>query len=470
MVSSVALSKEQYRLSDGRSLCCMQTVRLLPGRRRACFAELDGQPVFAKIFLDSKRGKVHYQRELAGIRAFEQGGILTAKLLYAGELAETCWPVLLLARILSPLSLKKAWDSAEYDRREAMLQAMIRLLSSHHRAGIIQTDLHLDNFVVSGSEIYSLDGAGVRYAKGEIGRQGSLANLALFLAQLDPAWESSIPEVYRLYLAERGWRCDESSGYLRLLIQKARKKRWQEVRGKLFRDCTDFVVQHAKGRLEIFSRQDDMPELRALLADPDPSFPGKQQALKCGNTCTVWATVVVSLRLVIKRYNIKSFWHGLKLSIRRGRALTSWENAHRLQFYGIATPRPVAVLKQRQGLLRPVSYFMMEEVLGKGAEIWFRDTTISTATKRYMVGEISLLISKMQNNRISHGDMKASNFLITDQGPMMIDLDAMRQHRSERTYRKARRRDLNRFMRNWREMPALKELFNQTLEEKGVTF
>lgn len=93
------VSEEQYRLEDGRSLCCMQTVRLLPGRRRACLAELDGQPVFAKIFLDRKRGKVHYQRELAGIRAFEQGGILTAKLLYAGELAETCWPVIVLARI-----------------------------------------------------------------------------------------------------------------------------------------------------------------------------------------------------------------------------------------------------------------------------------------------------------------------------------------------------------------------------------
>ena len=462
------VSDETYRLGDGRSLRCIQTVRLLPGRRRTCLAELDGQPVFAKIFLDQKRGKVHWQRELAGIRAFEQRGILTAELLFAGELAGTDWPLIVLARIIEPLSLKKVWDSAEYKRREALLKAMIRLISSHHRAGIIQTDLHLDNFIISGSKIYSLDGAGVRQSKSEIGRQGSLANLALLLAQFDPSLESGISEVYSLYLAERGWRSDSSDKLLQL-VQKARQRRWEEVRGKLFRECTAFVAQRGKGRLEIFSRQDDMPELRALLADPDPSFPGRQQALKNGNTCTVWANVVASQSLVIKRYNVKSFWHGLKLSTRRGRALTSWENAHRLQFYGIATPRPVAVLKQRQGLLRPVSYFMMEKVTGSGAERWFQDTKIPVADKRHMSGKIAILIKQMQEQRISHGDMKASNFLITDLGPMIIDLDAMRQHRSERSYRHAWRRDLNRFMRNWCEVPELKELFSRALEENGLT-
>lgn len=458
------VSGETYRLVDGRSLCCIQTLRFLPDRRQACLAELDGQPVFAKIFLDRKRGKVHWQRELAGIRAFEQQGILTAKLLVAGELVDTGWPVIVLARLIDPLSLNKVWDSAENDRRQTLLQAMVKLISCHHRAGILQTDLHLDNFVISGSKIYSLDGAGVRQSVGEIGRQGSLANLALFLAQFDPTWDSSAPAAYRLYLTERGWRSDSRDNLPRL-VQKARQRRWEEVRGKLYRECTAFVAQQEIGRLEIFSRRDDVPELRALLVDPDQSFPGREQALKYGNTCTVWSTLVAGLCLVIKRYNIKSFWHGLKLSIRKGRAQVSWENAHRLQFYGIATPRPVAVLKQRRGLLRPVSYFMMEAVSGRGAEKWFHDSAISAADKRRMSGEVVRLIKQLYDNRISHGDMKASNFLITEQGPVIIDLDAMRQHGSERSYRIAWRRDLNRFMRNWCEAPELEMLFKRALEE-----
>ena len=465
-ISAVA-SGETYRLGDGRSLNCTQTVRFLPGRRQACLAELDEQQVFVKIFLDRKRGKVHWQRELAGIKAFERNGILTAKLLFAGELEETGWPIIVLTRINNPISLKKVWDSAEFVRQETLLNNMVRLLAYHHRVGILQKDLHLENFIISGNEIYSLDGAGVEQSVAEVDRQASLANLALLLAQFDPVWESTIPVAYHFYLTERGWRNNIRDNLLQL-VQKARKKRWREVRDKLFRECSAFVAHNKKGRLAIYSRLNDTPELRALLADPDASFPGKQKAIKCGNTCTLWATRVADLSLVIKRYNVKSFWHALKLSTRSGRALISWENAHRLQFNGIATPRPVAILKVRRSLLQPLSYFLTEKVTGRSADTWFQDTAISAVSKRHMCSKVVKLIKQLHDQRIAHGDMKASNFLITEQGPVIIDLDAMRQYRSEISYRNAWRKDLNRFMRNWCDVPELQALFSRALQENGL--
>jgi len=51
--------------------------------------------------------------------------------------------------------------------------------------------------------------------------------------------------------------------------------------------------------------------------------------------------------------------------------------------------------------------------------------------------------------RISHGDLKATNLLWHDGQVVLIDLDAMTQHRSSRTHAQAWQRDRARFLRNW---------------------
>lgn len=456
-----------YQLADGRALHCQETVRLLPDKRQVCLGTLDESPVFAKLYLDPRRGKRHWQRELAGLTAFREGGILTAELLYAGEVADKGWPVIVLARIPEPLSLKDAWAQADTDRREQLLLQMTLLLARHHKAGILQMDLHLDNFVLSGDDIYSLDGAGVISISRGLGPDSSLENLALFLAQLLPEWASRAPALYERYMAERGWKKGPGGEDLLRRVRRQRKVRWREYRDKLFRDCTDFVCRRdGSERLEIVARQALSPPLEALLTDPDASFPGREQALKNGNTCTVWATRAGDLGLVVKRYNVKGFWHGAKLSTRQGRAFISWENAHRLRFHGIATPRPVALLKRKQGLLQPLAYFIMEQVEGVGAHEWFLDQAVPWEQKQQMANRVAQLFGQLKEQRISHGDMKASNILLVDGKPMIIDLDAMHQHRMASAFKKAWARDMQRFMRNWEGGSELEALFLDALKDQ----
>ncbi|VAX05511.1 serine/threonine protein kinase [hydrothermal vent metagenome] len=451
--------KDLYFLDDGRQLHCSETVRLLPGKRRASIGTLEGRPVFVKCFLDQKRGQVHWQRELNGIKAFWDRGILTAELLYVGQEAEHGWPLIVLAQIPDPISLKDAWQLGDDARREHLLREMVSLLAQHHRAGLRQTDLHLDNFVLSQGEIFSLDGAGVTDNDSELGLADSLENIALLIAQLHPEWEAQISNLYDQYFAERDW--SGGPGYVDLLksVGRWRKRRWREHQGKLLRECTDFVCRQEQGRFEVIARSALNPAMESLLAAPDSSFPGKEWALKNGNTCTVWATNVNDLSLVIKRYNVKGSWHGLKLATRKGRAFRSWENAHRLVFYGIATPHPVALVKIKHGLLKPMSYFIAEQVDGVGAQEWFRDESISWTAKIAMAEKINQLLLQLEAQRISHGDLKASNILIVGDRPVLIDLDAMQQHASTTSFRKSWGKDLRRFMRNWDDAPDLKELF-----------
>lgn len=86
-----------------------------------------------------------------------------------------------------------------------------------------------------------------------------------------------------------------------------------------------------------------------------------------------------------------------------------------------------------------------------------------------MAARLVRLLHRLQEQRISHGDLKASNFLIQGDDVLLIDLDAMRQHHSAAAFRKAWRRDLQRFRRNWDEVPELHELFARALEQAGVT-
>lgn len=51
--------------------------------------------------------------------------------------------------------------------------------------------------------------------------------------------------------------------------------------------------------------------------------------------------------------------------------------------------------------------------------------------------------------RISHGDLKATNLLWHEGRVWLIDLDAMKQHRSDTAFARVWRRDRARFLRNW---------------------
>ena len=65
----------------------------------------------------------------------------------------------------------------------------------------------------------------------------------------------------------------------------------------------------------------------------------------------------------------------------------------------------------------------------------------------------------MQEHKISHGDLKATNLLWVDNQLYFIDLDAARQHKTIASWQRANKRDKKRFLKNWRDTPELEALF-----------
>lgn len=460
-------NESKYRLDNGKELTCVQVMRSLPGKRLVFAGEYKGSKVVAKLYLDPQKAEKHWRRELNGLDVFSKCEIATADLLYAGKTEPDGHPVIVLAQLVGLKSVKQEWETAADQAKEQLLRRMVMLLARHHQTGLCQTDMHLDNFMLSDDEIFSLDGAGVKFYQGGVGLEASLDNLALYIAQHTPEWESRVADIYSQYAIERDWQHGPDCELLLRKVRDARELRWKEFRNKLFRSCTAFAYTNDSDGYQVVSNKYQTGEMFELLQNPDASFPGREHALKNGNTCTVWPAAVGGLDLVIKRYNVKNFWHGLKLKLLSGRGERSWVNGHRLLFYGVPTPAPVALLERRSGLF-PTVYLLAVRAQAVSAGEWFQDQSLTMEDKIGMVDQIAKILHIMQQQRLVHGDLKATNILIADGKPMIIDLDAMRRLNSGFRFRSAWARDMGRFLQNWEEDEELLGLFINALKSRGI--
>jgi tRNA A-37 threonylcarbamoyl transferase component Bud32 len=230
---------------------------------------------------------------------------------------------------------------------------------------------------------------------------------------------------------------------------------------KVFRQCTDVSVKKSANRFWAISNAYDFSLNTESNLD---MLIESGQRLKSGNTCTVASTEMHGKIIVIKRYNIKGFIHALGRAFRQSRAAVSWANAHRLKLLNIATAQPVALLETRKyGCVRGKAYFLSKYVDAPDAVQFFKQTT-STAQRSDGIKNICSLLYKLYLLKISHGDMKATNIKILGCEPVLIDLDAMQQHKYTSAAEAAHVRDLKRLMHNWQNEPALYNAFVKTFK------
>ncbi len=209
----------------------------------------------------------------------------------------------------------------------------------------------------------------------------------------------------------------------------------------------------------------DRGVFQELLSEPDRIMAraAPEHVFKSDATTTVARISDDGLDLVIKRYNTRSRWHIVKRALRKTRAMRSWDMAHELLRIGVATPRPAAVIEERLGPFRRRSYYVNEFVAGQPCGDMLGSPRAEHDPLR---DELVRLFARLSQQRISHGDMKATNILVHDGRLVLVDLDAARQHACGWTLAPALRRDRRRLLRNWGDNPALskglKAVLNQT--------
>jgi len=202
--------------------------------------------------------------------------------------------------------------------------------------------------------------------------------------------------------------------------------------------------------------------MRAFLADPEAAFEAAQK-LKQGNTATVARVPIGDRTWIVKRYNVKSRGHRLRQSLkRRSRARNAWRNGERLHEAGIPTARPVALLERHWGPVRGVAYLVMEDL----GDLDLRRALATQAPREDQVRAVVELFRRLAALRLSHGDTKATNFLVHGDRIALIDLDAMGAH--PRTFRREQAADLARFLANWQDDPAVGRTFADAFRAAGL--
>lgn len=454
-------------LENGQTLVVEQWLRVLPEQRYVGKAQWQGRSVLVKILLGSKAAR-QYQREQSGAQLLSEQKIPCAQLLETQQQSDGS-AYLLFEFIDNAQSLADAWleCSAEQplsERQTTVLGQALSTVAQMHLRGLWQSDLHLDNLLRQDNQLYVVDGGGVQseHAGQPLSQEKAVNNLAVFFAQLPSAFDVHLEELLIHYLLTNG----EHALRLEKLQQQIlsiRQWRVKDYLNKAGRECSLFSAQINLFGLRVIWRA-AQDELEPLLSAPDNAIAGGH-IYKTGGAATVARVEHGQRTLVIKRYNIKNVLHWLKRFWRPSRAWHSWREGHRLSVLGIATPQPLAVIENRWCGLRG-SAWLISEYCGEQDII----DRLAAYTEDGAVPEVEIvalveLLNALIREKISHGDLKGHNILWHQQRCYLIDLDAMQQHQSMRSFTRAYLKDRTRLLRNWPPGSPLHTLLDQRLPQ-----
>ncbi|ATH83845.1 serine/threonine protein kinase [Ectopseudomonas mendocina] len=452
----------------GESLVLERLLRVLPGQRYVGLARWQGRQVLAKVLVGGKAQR-HFQRELEGAERMAHQGLVTPELLAYGFVeGQGGW--LLFEYLDGAQSLWQAWREVAQeallgDGQQGVLAEALGAIGQMHAQGLWQDDLHLDNLLRHEGRLYLIDGGGVRWETPgrPLSRARVLENLGVFFAQLPAELDPFLEELLIHYLLANG----EHALPLEMLqaeIAKVRRWRLRDYLKKAVRDCSLFAARIGAFGLRVVRREAEAA-LQPLLSDLDARIEAGH-IYKTGGAATVARVELDGRPMVVKRYNVKNWLHWLKRFWRPSRAWHSWIEGNRLELLGIATPRPLAVIERRWCWLRGRAYLITDYCGGQDIIARFEAYTQAVPPENELLA-LDRLFAALLRERISHGDFKGHNlFWDEKQGAWsLIDLDAMRQHHSTRSFARAYARDRARFLRNWPADSALHQLLDQRLPQ-----
>ncbi|BBT42460.1 lipopolysaccharide kinase InaA family protein [Pseudomonas putida] len=462
---SLPLSVTLADAAGSADLQLLSLLRVLPGQRYVGAGIWRGTPVLAKLLVGGNAAR-HFQRELEGVKLLAAQGLTTPQLLADGlKEGEGGW--LLFELLEGAQSLSDAWAAVENlpvlaDEQQQVLGEALAAVAHMHAKGLWQEDLHLDNLLRHGGQLYVIDGGGIKAETPgqQLSRQRVLENLGVFFAQLPKRLEPFIEELLVHYLLANAEHALPLEA-LQKQIDKVRNWRLKDYLEKAGRECTLFSVERSLSGLRAIRRA-EVPAMLSVLQNADALIDAGH-LYKTGGAASVARIEVDGRTLVLKRYNIKNTAHWFKRFWRPSRAWHSWIEGHRLEFLDIATPRPLAVLEQRVMGLRSRAFLVTEYADGPDLIECFQPYVESGEAPEEQVQALVHLMQQLIRERISHGDFKGHNLFWQDGQWSLIDLDAMCQHATQLSFAPAYARDRARMLRNWPSGSALHQRLDALL-------
>lgn len=326
--------------------------------------------------------------------------------------------------------------------KQHMLAQLAHITRTLHQNGINHRDYYLCHFLLQQNTLHVIDLHRVQIRK-TVPKRWQIKDVAgLYFSALDAGLtERDIFRFLQQYFAMP--LRDIFIKYSKFLqkVQKRAFKLYEKDHNAKLRGWHKFII----------CNRNYVTALKPILENPDKFI--AEGELLTGEDVN---TVVKVKNLVIKRYNCKGIKHFFTRMISPTRAITCWRNAYMLRRYGINTPKLIAIIENRWGLLRGCSYYITEYVPSCPAHKYFVQENID----KNMAKNIVNILLKFRKNHLRHGDAKANNFLIAANVVYVVDLDSIRnysaiRYKGSNTFYK----DKTRFLYSWRNDPKIQQLF-----------
>lgn len=426
-------------------VCHEARLRYLPGRRSVWQARHENREILLKAYDVHAKQARDASREWDMATKLFRAGLPMAEPLFKGE-AKDGQLVVAYTFIPNGTTLNQALS-------ETTFAALFRLVAQQHDAGFYQTDNHLGNYFWSeaAQTMTMLDAGSCQSVGRPLTPSERSKNLAILAATVPLPMQGALDTATSAYVQACTSKDLEEESFRTTLVEatdRATKERLRRYLKKTRRACTEF--EHEGGWLACRDLDEDLK--KQLQQSPNQFFGAAASLLKDGNTCTVVELSHKDRQYVLKRYNQKPLFYRLSHAFTTPRALRSWSHGHALRAFAVPTPRPLACLLIKDGPLLRESYLLMEKVEGISLHEHPQPETMA-AEYAQRVGELKRLMG-------SHGDLKASNFIVTeDEILTVIDLDSFRFHDSLQAFERAQAKDRRRFLKNWRDSPAQLDAF-----------
>jgi len=410
-------------------LSCTALLRVIPGRRQVYEAKWGDRSVIVKVFSHYISAKRHLKREWRGLSELARRQVSSPAPLFYGKTEDGQWAIVVEKIADSSTALDVFNKTTEKTAKLDLLVLVCKELARQHKSGVLQKDLHLGNFLWQKGKLFALDPAQMHFLSGQVGRKKSTSQLALLARSLAENDAESIERICQEYFEARGWHFEKSD---EMFFQKQlivhRKRGVKHGLKKCLRTNKKHLRLKNRNSIAVFDREfcrgaeplDFVEQIDALM--------DKGRILKNGNTSYVSRLAWNDQDVVVKRYNHKGFVHSLRHTIKKSRARQGWLHAHWLRMLQIPTPKPLAYIEQRRGFLLWQSYLVTEYVEGRRLYDFLRDDKTSQEKRSMVTQQVVELLERIGKYRISHGDLKHSNIIISEAGPVLTDLDGMKVH------------------------------------------
>lgn len=145
----------QGKLEDGRvvEIEFVKLFRLLPGKRIVGLANCEGQRLLVKLFL-GRHAKRYANKERSGLEHITLANVRSPKFKWQASFVSGHGEALAMEYLEGAASLQDRWnEAAEDDERVDVLTRAMILIAKLHNQGVVQTDIHLANFLMSEGRI-----------------------------------------------------------------------------------------------------------------------------------------------------------------------------------------------------------------------------------------------------------------------------------------------------------------------------